>query len=103
MTGMPVASGDDAALLERPLAKDEGAFLELVERHHAAYAEGALPFGDKLRCLMHVSMCKHCRLYVRQLRLTIRTVGSPPKPAEPPPPEVREALLKQFRNWKSKA
>ena len=68
-----------------------------------AYAEGELSFGDRMRFFMHISMCKHCRLYVRQLRLTIQAVGSLPKPAEPPPPEVREALLKQFRNWKPKA
>lgn len=67
-----------------------------------AYAEGALPFGEKMRFFMHISMCKHCRLYVKQLRLTVRAVGSLPKPVEPPSPEAREALLKQFRNWKSK-
>jgi|CXWL01.1.fsa_nt_gi anti-sigma factor ChrR (cupin superfamily) len=68
-----------------------------------AYAEGAMSLGDRLRFLMHLSMCKHCRLYIRQLRLTIQTVGALPKPVEPPSPAAREALLKQFRNWKSKS
>lgn len=67
-----------------------------------AYVEGDLPLGARMRFLMHISMCKHCRLYVRQLRLTVRTVSRIPMPVESLPPEVREALLKQFRNWKAK-
>jgi RNA polymerase sigma-70 factor, ECF subfamily len=35
VSGTPAAGPTDAALLERLLAKDEAAFLELVERHHA--------------------------------------------------------------------
>lgn len=66
-----------------------------------AYAEGALPLGDRMRFLMHLSMCRHCRRYVQQLKLTIRTVGCLPRPVDPPSAEVREALLRQFRNWKS--
>lgn len=67
-----------------------------------AYVEGGLPLGARMRFLMHISMCKHCRLYLRQLRLTVRTVASLPMPVESLPPEVREVLLKQFRNWKAK-
>lgn len=68
-----------------------------------AYAEGALRFGDKMRFLMHLSICPECRVYVRQLKQVVRVLGSLPRPVEPPPPELREALLKQFRNWNTKA
>ncbi|MFO0601127.1 MAG: zf-HC2 domain-containing protein [Myxococcaceae bacterium] len=67
-----------------------------------AYAEGKLPWADRLRFLMHLSMCKHCRLYVKQLKLTVKAVGSLPRPVEPPAPEVRAALLRQFESWKTK-
>ncbi len=65
-----------------------------------AYAEGALPFRDRVRFLMHLSMCSNCRRYVKQLRLTVDAVGRVAQPVLKPTPEATEALLRTFRNWK---
>ncbi|MBI4476273.1 MAG: zf-HC2 domain-containing protein [Acidobacteria bacterium] len=62
------------------------------------YLENRLSFTDRLRFRMHVGMCRHCRAYIDQMRQTVRTLGR--LPAEEIPPEVRDALLVQFRNWK---
>ncbi len=62
------------------------------------YVEGRLPWKDRLRFYMHISMCKHCRAYVRQMKLTIKTLGK--LPDKPIPPEIREELLERFANWK---
>lgn len=65
-----------------------------------AYTEGALPFTDRVRFLMHLSMCKHCRRYVKQVRLTVDAAGRASLPTPTPNAETREALLRTFRNWK---
>ncbi len=64
------------------------------------YVEKRLPLWDRMRFEMHVGMCKHCREYLRQMKLTVRALGE--IPAEPPPPEVRDELLRRFRDWKKK-
>ena len=63
-----------------------------------AYVEGKLSLADRLRFLMHLSMCSKCRRYVRQLRATAAALGKV-EPV-PPTPDQREALLEQFRSWK---
>ena len=67
-----------------------------------AYAERELPWMDRVRFVMHLSMCRNCRRYVKQLRLTIDAVGRVPLPAPRPTPEERRALLRTFRDWKKK-
>jgi len=62
------------------------------------YLEGRLPFGKRLMFQLHIGMCRHCRRYLRQMRLTIRTVGK--LPTEPPSDEVKRELLERFKNWK---
>ncbi|MGH7411040.1 MAG: anti-sigma factor [Candidatus Methylomirabilis sp.] len=51
-----------------------------------------------LRFQMHLGMCVGCRLHLRQMRQTIRTLGRLPE--TPIPPAVREQLLERFKNWK---
>lgn len=63
-----------------------------------AYTERVLPFGERARFMLHVSICKGCRQYVRQISLIVNAVGRAPRPA--PKPETRQALLRAFRNWK---
>jgi len=63
-----------------------------------SYLERRLPLRDRLRFQMHVGMCRHCRRYLRQMRLTIRTLGR--LPPEPIPIEVRDELIVRFRRWK---
>lgn len=62
------------------------------------YLEGRLPFMQRLKFRMHIAMCKNCRAYLRQMRTTVRTLGELPDP--PMPPEVREELLRRFKDWK---
>jgi len=59
------------------------------------YLEGALPFMQRMSLHLHLMMCKHCRAYVRQMKLTLKTVGK--LPAEPIPEEVRRRLLAHYR------
>lgn len=40
------------------------------------YLEDQLSFGQRLRFEMHIGLCRHCRAYLRQMRHTIRTLGS---------------------------
>ena len=63
-----------------------------------AYLEKRLPFGDRVRFQMHIGMCKHCRAYVRSMKMTMRTLGKLPE--QSPPADVREELLRRFANWK---
>jgi len=62
------------------------------------YVEGTTPFGQRVSMWMHLSMCKHCRAYLRQYRETIAALGR--LPDEPPPAACRDELLRRFRERK---
>lgn len=62
------------------------------------YLEDRVSFMDRLRFRFHVGMCRHCRAYLHQTKQTIRTLGR--LPVEEIPPDVRDALLERFRDWK---
>ena len=64
------------------------------------YLEGHLSVLDWVRFQMHLGMCLGCRRYLRQMRLTLRTLGKLPE--KPIPPDVREELMRRFRTWKSR-
>jgi len=64
------------------------------------YLEGNLSFVEWVRFQMHLGMCFGCRRYLRQMKLTIRSLGA--LPAEPIPPAVRDELLQRFRTWKTR-
>lgn len=66
---------------------------ELVTR----YLERQMPWRERVSFRYHLALCPHCRRYVRQMRATIMALGRLPE--QPPPPEVREALVKHFRAW----
>ena len=70
-------------------------FVEII----TAYLEGTMTFFQRVRFHLHLGMCVGCRIYLRQMRQTIRTLGRLPE--QPPPPEIREQLLQRFRSWKS--
>lgn len=63
------------------------------------YIDGELPVMARLRFLMHLSMCRHCRRYLRQMRAVVAAMGRLPDTYDAPPPPVEEALLRAFRNW----
>jgi len=64
----------------------------------AEYLDGNLAFFDRVRFQIHLGFCKGCRNYLNQMKYTIRTLGQ--LPTEPMPDDVRDELLKRFRNWK---
>ena len=61
------------------------------------YLEGRMGFADRLRFQLHIGMCKHCREFLRERKLTIGAVGA--LSPEPIPTEVRHELMEKFRNW----
>ncbi len=60
------------------------------------YLEGRMPFTRRLKFCLHLGMCDRCRAYLRQMKMTVRTLGK--LPDEPIPPDVREELLARFRD-----
>lgn len=62
------------------------------------YAEGELRLLDRLRFQLHLGLCRHCRAYVRQMKLTARTLGRLPEPELPP--DLEQELLRRFESWK---
>ena len=64
------------------------------------YLEGNLSVLNWVRFQMHLGICLGCRIYLRQMRLTVQAVGKLPE--KPIPPDVREELMRRFRTWKNK-
>jgi anti-sigma factor RsiW len=63
------------------------------------YIEGALSPADQRRFELHIGKCDWCKLYIDQIRLTIKAAG---KLAEDSiDPRAREELLAVFRGWKN--
>jgi hypothetical protein len=60
------------------------------------YLEGRMSFMQRLQFRFHVGMCQHCRAYLRQMKMTIKTLGT--LPDEPIPADVRDELLERFRS-----
>ena len=72
-------------------------FVEII----TDYLEGSMTFWERIRFHLHLGMCFGCRVYLRQIRQTIQTVGRLPE--EPVPPAVRDELLQRFQAWKTKS
>jgi anti-sigma factor RsiW len=64
------------------------------------YLEGKLSFADRAMFLMHIAVCPPCKRYVRQMELTVRTLGKLP-PLEIPD-DVHAELMKSFKDWKGR-
>ena len=67
------------------------ALVELVTE----YLEGALPPAEVARFEGHLAGCPHCRVYLAQMRLTIRALGH--LPADALPADAMQTLLAHFR------
>lgn len=65
------------------------------------YVEGALPLRDRLRFQLHLGMCRHCRAYLRQMKLTAKALRHLPAPELPP--ELEQELLRRFESWKPRS
>jgi hypothetical protein len=61
------------------------------------YLEERMPFMDRARFQLHVGMCKHCRRYLRQMKLSVAVLGG--MPPEPVPDDVMNSLLARFGDW----
>jgi predicted anti-sigma-YlaC factor YlaD len=61
------------------------------------YLEGTLSWKDVIRFQLHIGMCMHCRRYLRDMKVTVRTLGMLPRGAVPQ--ATMDALLERFRNW----
>ncbi|HEY3209742.1 MAG TPA: zf-HC2 domain-containing protein [Actinomycetota bacterium] len=62
------------------------------------YVEGTLPPAERARFEAHLAICEGCRIYLDQMRLTIRATGGLRE--ETIPTQAREVLLGAFRAWK---
>lgn len=67
---------------------------EQVTRAAGDFIERRLRVRERLLLLAHIAMCKGCRAYIEQLRLTLLGLRSVPEPAAAPP---SEELLERFR------
>jgi len=72
---------------------------EQVTRAAGDYIERKLRLRDRLGVLAHIAMCKGCRAYIAQFRLTMMALHSLPRPAAAPP---SEDLLERFRDQSRK-
>jgi anti-sigma factor RsiW len=62
------------------------------------FVEGRLTRWDRVRFQLHLGLCRGCRAYVRQLRLTARSLGELPAPELPA--DVEAELLRRFEGWR---
>ena len=70
---------------------------ELVE-DITDYVEDAMPEDERRRFDEHLDLCPACRVYIDQMRTTIRAVGTLRE--EMLSRETRESLLATFRGWR---
>src|SRR5206468_10281712 len=59
------------------------------------YLEGRLSFVDRVRFQMHLGRCVGCRIYLRQMKQTIRTLRR--LPADPIPRSEERRVGKEWR------
>jgi anti-sigma factor RsiW len=64
------------------------------------YLEGRLSLDARTRLEQHLVYCDWCRVYLEQIRQTIRAAGSISE--ESLSPQTREELVRLFRGWKGK-
>jgi anti-sigma factor RsiW len=63
------------------------------------YIEGRLSPAERSRFEEHLAVCEGCRVYLEQIRETIRLTGALSE--ESLSPEARDALLETFRGWRA--
>lgn len=78
---------------------DELTCKELVELV-TDYFEEKLSVSDRHRFEAHLSTCRGCQNYLKQMHQTIDFLGKLDE--ETVPPEAQQELLHVFRNWKAK-
>jgi anti-sigma factor RsiW len=83
--------------------ESELACRELVERV-TDWLEGALSPEERRRFEAHLETCRHCRVYVEQLRQLVRAARRLGRrfDAGALPEETRAALLASFRGYRAR-
>ena len=61
------------------------------------YAEDRMPVSVRTRFEMHLSYCAPCRVYLAQMRETVKLAGRLSE--ETLPSRAKETLLAAFRDW----
>ncbi len=84
-------------MTQPPETYDQLSCQELVELV-TDYLEGVMPDELVQRFERHVESCKGCRIYLEQMRETIRVTGT--LNPEQVTPEAEAALLAAFRGWR---
>jgi len=64
------------------------------------YVEERMPLPERMRFEQHLAYCAPCKVYLDQMRETIRISGSVQE--ESLPPDEREKLVALFRGWKAR-
>ena len=59
------------------------------------YLEGRMSLMQRVSFHLHLGMCDRCRSYLRQMKMTVNTLGK--LPDEPIPAGLRDELLVRFR------
>jgi len=62
------------------------------------YLEGQMSFVRRVNFHLHLGRCRHCRAYLRQMKMTVRTLGK--LAGEPMPVNVRDDLAVRLRRMR---
>jgi predicted anti-sigma-YlaC factor YlaD len=62
------------------------------------YLEGALSEQDSARFDSHIAKCDWCRIYIEQIKLTVKSMGQLSEANISP--QAQGELLQAFRTWK---
>jgi anti-sigma factor RsiW len=65
----------------------------------AAYLDGQLDDGDRVRLEAHLADCPHCSEYLAQLRITIDALGH--VEVDELPDEAVDDLVQLYRRWQA--
>lgn len=64
-----------------------------ITKHSSDYLDRQLPWWERIGYWLHLMMCVHCRRYLEQFKLTIRTLG---KIQEASPPDVSKQQVQDI-------
>ena len=62
------------------------------------YLEGRMSLEERLEFQKHAGLCRDCRNYLDQMKVTVEMLGE--VPADPIPDDMMAELLAHFDSWK---
>jgi hypothetical protein len=68
-----------------------------ITEHASEYLEKELTFSKRLNMRLHLFMCLNCRRYVKQLQITVQTLGRMRKKEEPVGEAYNQHLMECFK------